>query len=185
MAQAAKRRRSQTSPQRTGGNLLSLVVIVVLIVVGFYYIFPAVTSGDWLWFSTQFDAEPQLITVIDRGERTEIGPSDPRFSALADAFNKSIVGGYRNASLGFSEETWDVVDRNGLLVEARYNEPVRLHIRGGFEPTNQLQILVDGKNIHTTEVLFRGNDADRSSIPLILDDIAPLKSELNRLGFNS
>ncbi len=185
MAQAVKRRRPQTSPQRTGGNLLSLLVTVVLIVIGFYYIFPAITSGDWLWFSTQFDAQPQLMTVIDRGERTEIGPADPRFPALADAFNKSITGGYRNASLGFSEETWEVVDRNGLLVEARYNEPVRLHIRGGFEPTNRLQILVNGENIHTTKVLFRSNEADWSSIPLILNDIAPLTSELNRLGFNN
>ncbi|MDP9316190.1 MAG: hypothetical protein M3R24_35940 [Chloroflexota bacterium] len=182
MTQAAKRRRNHTAPERAGGNLLSLLATVALIIVGFYYVFPAVTSGDWLWFSTRFDAQPRSITVINRGERTEIGPADPRFRALVAAFNASITGGYRNASLGFSDETWEVVDRNGLLVEAAYTEPVRLHIRGGFEPTNRLGILVSGKNIHTTQVLFRSNAADWSPLPLVLNDVAPLKSELTRQG---
>lgn len=185
MAQAVKRRKSQTSPQRTGSNLLSLMAIVVLLVAGFYYIFPALTSGDWLWFSTEFDAQPRMITVVDHGARTEIGPDDPRFPALADAFTKSITGGYRNASLGFSDETMEIVDRNGLLVEAVYAEPVRLHIRGGFNPTNRLRILVSGKNIHTTQVLFRSNEADWDRIPLIVNDIAPLEAELRRQGFGT
>ncbi len=185
MARAVKRRGTDRLPQRTGGNLLSLLAIVVLIVVGFYYIFPAITSGDWLWFSTEFNAQPQLITVVNRGARTEIGPADPRFPGLVAAFNASITGGYRNASLGFSDETWNIVDRNGLLVEAAYSEPVRLHLRGGFEPTNRLRILVSGKNIHTTQLLFRSNEADWSSIPLILNDVAPLKSELARQGLGN
>ncbi len=185
MAQALKRRRGQTSPQRAGSNLLSLVVIVVLLVAGFYYIFPAITSGDWLWFSSKFDAQPRLITVVDRGERTEIGPADPRFPALVDAFTKSITGGYHNASFGFSDETMKIVDQNGLLVEAVYAEPVRLHIRGGFNPTNRLRILVSGKNIHTTQVLFRSNGADWDRIPLIVNDVAPLEAELRRQGFGT
>lgn len=185
MAQALKRRRGQTSPQPAGSNLLSLVAIVVLLVVGFYYIFPAITSGDWLWFSTEFDAQPRLITVVDRGARTEIGPADPRFPALVDAFNQSITGGYRHASFGFSDETRKIVDRNGLLVEAVYPQPVRLHIRGGFEPTTRLRILISGKNIHTTKVLFRSNQADWDPIPLIVNDVAPLEAELRRQGFGT
>lgn len=185
MAQAVKRRRTDKTPQQAGGNLLSLLVVVVLIVAGFYYIFPAVTSGDWLWFSTEFNAQPRLITVVNRGERTEIDPADPRFPALVDAFNTSITGGYRNAALGFSDETWKIVNQNGLLVEAAYAEPVRLHIRGGFEPTSRLQILVNGENIHTTQVLFRSNETDWSSIPLILNDVAPLEAELGRQGFSN
>ncbi len=185
MTQAVKRRRAEAPPRRAGDNLLSLLATVMLLVLGFYYIFPAITSGDWLWFSTEFDAQPRLITVVDRGERTEIGPADPRFPALVDAFTKSITGGYRNASFGLSDETRRVVDRNGLLVEAVFSEPVRLHIRGGFQPTNRLRILVSGKNIHTTQVLFRGNEADWDPIPYIVNDVTPLQAELSRQGFGT
>ena len=185
MAQAVKRRRPKTSPQPAGGSLLSLLAIIVLLVGGFYYIFPAITSGDLLWFSTQFDAEPRLMTVIDRGQRIEIEPSDPRFQALVDAFNTSITRGYRSASMGFSEETRKLVDQNGLLVEALYAEPVRLHVRGGFTPTKRLQILVSGNNIHTTQALFRSNEANWDPIPLILSDLSPLKAELTRQGFDT
>lgn len=185
MAQAVKRRHERERARRSGSNVLSLLVVVVLLLGGVGYLFPALTSGDWLWFSTTFDAQPRQITVIDRGQRTTIAPSDARFAALAAAFNESITRGYRAGSLGFSEATQQVIDRNGLLVEMEYAEPVKLHLRGGFEPTTRLRLLVSGKDIHTTQALFRSGAQDWDTIPTLLNDVAPLQQVLSSQGFGA
>lgn len=186
MARTSSRRstaRTQTQPGYR--NLLSLFVIVALTLGSFFYIFTALTSSDWRWFDRSFDVQPQRIVVIDRGQRTELDPSDPMFAALAAAFNQTISQGYRYADLGFSRPTWELVEREGLLVETSYVQPVRLHINGGFQPTNQLLLLVSGEKIHTTQVLFRRNSDDWDPMPLIVNTVEPLKSELEHLGFGA
>jgi hypothetical protein len=185
MARVSKRSSSQARSQFSIGNLLGLFVMVALMVGAFFYSFVALTSGDWRWFDTSFEAMPQRIAIIDRGQRTELDPSDSRFAPLAAAFNQTIEQGYRHASLGFSRETWADVDREGLLVETSYVQPVQLHIHGGFHPTNRLLLLIDGKNLHTTQVLFRRNPNDWDPIPLIVNTVEPLKGELQRLGFGA
>lgn len=185
MTQALKRRNESTA--RAGGNVVTLLVVVAAALALFYYGFPALTSRDLLWFSTTFDEQPRTITVIDRGQRTEISPDDPRFAGLVDAFNRTIESGYRAADSGVSEATWEQIDQNGLLVEATYAEPVRLHIRGGFEPTRRLMILIGGgNNLYISERLFRGNDSDTNpwSLPLVLTDTAPLRAALERQGYS-
>lgn len=185
MTQAIKRRSTQHQPQRAGANVLSLVLVIVFLLGGFWYAFPALTSGDWLWFSSSFDARPVQLAVVDRGRRTEIGPDDPRFGPLVDAFNQSIRRGYRWGAFGFSPETWQVVDRNGLLVETTYPQPIKLHIRGGFTPTTRLRLLVSGKDIHTTQVLFRSNANDWDPIPIVVNDVTPLQTTLAQQGFGT
>jgi hypothetical protein len=182
MARTIKHSKSQPRTQFSIGNLLSLFVIIVLVFGSFYYFYTALISGDWLWFQTSFDEQPRHIAIIDRGQRTELEPTDPQFAPIAAAFNETIRQGYRHAALGFSEETWKVVDRNGLLVEMTYAEPVQLHIHGGFAPTKQLLLLIDGKNIHTTQALFRSNPGGWDPIPLLVTTVEPLKSELMRRG---
>ncbi|HEX6288100.1 MAG TPA: hypothetical protein VFZ66_02870 [Herpetosiphonaceae bacterium] len=182
MARAAKRSTTQPQNRFSLGNLLSLIAILALGIVLFYYLYAALISDDWLWFRSSFDAQPRQIAIVDRGQRTELDPSNPAFAPIAAAFNETIQQGYRHAALGFSDETWKVVERNGLLVEMTYAEPVRLHIYGGFAPTKQLRLLLGGKNIHTTQVLFRSNPNGWDSIPLIVNTVEPLKRELSRLG---
>lgn len=184
MAQALKRRKPH-APSRVGGNILSLLLIVVGGLALAYYLLPVIMSGDLLWFSTAFDARPRQLTIIDRGQRTPIDPSDPRFAPLVEAFNQSITGGYRIASLGFSDATWAVVDRNGLLVEAEYAEPVKLHSRSGFEPTRKLLMLISGKDIHTTQLLFRSNAGKIDPTPMIINNVEPLQRLLTREGFGT
>lgn len=184
MAQVAKRRRHE-APARTGSNIMSMLVIVLGVLGLGYYLLPAIMSGDPLWFSTSFDARPRQITVIDRGQRTTIAPSDPRFAPLVDAFNQTITQGHRPSSLGFSQATWDVVDRNGLLVEAVYAAPVKIHSRGGFEPTQRLVLLISGKDIHTTKVLFRSNPDAIDPIPLLVNTVEPLQRVLAQQGFGT
>jgi hypothetical protein len=183
MARTIKRSKVEPRARFGIGNLLGLFAIVALVFGSFYYLYTALISQDWLWFQTSFDEQPRYIAIIDRGQRTELEPTDPQFAPLVAAFNETIRQGYRHAALGFSEETWKDVDRNGLLVEMTYTEPVQLHIHGGFAPTKRLLLLIGGKGIHTTEVLFRSNPDGWDSIPLIVNTVEPLKSELIRHGF--
>lgn len=186
MAQTRKQRsRSQAKSRFSLGNLLGLFLIVGLMVSVSIYSFISLTSGDWLWFDTSFDAQPQSIVIIDRGQRTELDPSNPMFAPIAAAFNQTIEQGYRHAALGFSQATWENVNRHGLMVETSYIQPVRLHINGGFQPTHQLLLLIDGENLHTTKVLFRRNPDDWDPIPLIVNSVEPLKSEIERFGFGA
>lgn len=181
MTSQAKRRKPQ-GQQRAGGNILSLVGMLVLLIGGAYYLFPALTSSDPLWFSSNFTARPSAMAVVDRGQRVELRPDDPRFDEIVDAFNRSLQQGYHYASFGFSDETWDVVDRNGFANEATYAEPVRLHVRGGFEPTQRLLLVIGGENLHASRVLFRGNNRAWDRTPIQVETIEPLEQVLERHG---
>ena len=182
---SSKKRRAPSGQQRAGGNILSLLVMLIALIGGAYYLLPAVMSGDPLWFSTDFSARPRTLAVIDRGQRLELQPNDPRFNEIVDAFNGSLKRGYGYADFGFSPETWALVDRNGLVIEATYAEPIRLHTRGGFQPTQQLLLVVGGEDLHATRVLFRGNNQTRGGTPIQVNNIEPLEQVLERHGFRS
>lgn len=184
MSKTSKRRTAR-GQQRAGGNILSLVLILVGLLGGFYYLLPAVTSNDLLWFSTDFSARPRALVVVDRGQRVELEPGDPRFNEIVDAFNASLKRGYQYADFGFSPQTWAVVDRNGLVIEATYAEPVRLHARGGFQPTQELLLVVGGEDLHAERVLFRGNTETRGGTPIQVNNLEPLEQVLERHGFRS
>jgi hypothetical protein len=183
MARTLKGSKPQPRSHFGIGNLLGLIVIIGVTVGLFYYLYAALISEDWLWFQTSFDEQPRQIAVVDRGQRTELDPSDSRFAPIAAAFNTTIQQGYRHANLGFSTETRQLIEQHGLLVETTYVQPVRLHISGGFAPTNRLRLLVSGEGIHTTQVLFRSNPDGWDGIPLIVNTVEPLKNELARFGF--
>jgi hypothetical protein len=185
MARTFKGTQARQRSQFSIGNLLGLILIITLTFGLFYYGYTALISRDWLWFQTSFDEQPRRIAIVDQGQRTELDPSDPRFAPIAAAFNTTIEGGYRHANLGFSRESWQDMEQQGLFVETTYMQPVRLHITGGFAPTNRLRLLLSGQNIHTTQTLFRSNPDGWDSIPLIVTTVEPLKSELARFGFGA
>ena len=185
MARTLKRAQAQRRSLFGIGNLLGLILIIVATFGLFYYVYAALIARDWLWFQTSFDEQPRQIAIVDHGQRTELDPSDPRFAPIAAAFNTTIEGGYRHANLGFSRETWQDMEQQGLFVETTYTQPVRIHITGGFAPTNRLRLLLSGHNIHTTQTLFRSNPDGWDSIPLIVNTVEPLKSELARFGFGA
>lgn len=181
MNNAVSQSRGKARTVRAGGNVLSAFLIAILMLAGGYYLLRTMTTGDPLWFRTDFDAQPRLIIIHDRGELIEIGPTDPRFAPIADAFNRSIERGYDFASMGFSDPTWDRAEQVGLMVETNYSEPVRLH--GNFVPTRRMRILIDGENIHRTGVLFRSNENDWQRSPWQLHDISLLEQTIRQYGF--
>ncbi len=182
MAQTLERPKKRSQTQSAGGNLLSLLVILVLVLGGFFYLFRVLTTSDWLWFSSRFDAQPSQIVVVNRGQPTQILPGDPRFAAITDAFNRSISSGYHDSGMGFSDPTWAQLEQDGLYVDTIYAEPVRLH--GNFEPTTRMRLLVRGDNMHRTKVLFRSNEAEWSRTPYSLNTVEPLQQVLERYGFS-
>ena len=181
MADTLKRRKRSAADRRVGGNIFGLLLVLAASLALFFYGYRALTTSDLLWFNSAFDATPRQLTIIDHGQRTQISPLDPRFIDLVNAFNASISDGYHNTSTGFSQETWKLLDREALLVEATYAEPVKLH--GKYEPSKQLLMLVSG-NVHTTQVLFSHDANGWVPIPVVVDNIEPIKSALSRYGFH-
>ena len=176
VSRTPKRRRSA----RAGGGVLGAFVIALLMFAGAYYAMQLITTGDPLWFRTDFDAQPRHVVIQRRGVRTDIPPTDARFAPLVDAFNRSIERGYWSASMGFSDPTWALVEANGVIVETQYSEPVRLH--GNFVPTTRMRVLLSGEQIHTTELLFRSNGDEWDRSPLRLKDVSLLAQAVQRAG---
>lgn len=184
MAQTLKqRRRKQTRPNSPGRNLAFLALAVLGSLGAIYYVFPAITSGDWRWFSTEFSEQPREIAIVDRGQRTVLTAGDPRFAPLVSAFNQSIERGYRSRSGGMSDETRARMEQNGLYVEASYAEPVSLHLRGGFYPTRKLRIVIGGKDLYLNEALFRTNPNGLDPLYLMMTTTEPLQQALGQLGY--
>ncbi len=170
-------------PVRAGGNVLGLLLALALTLGALFYIFNAATSGDWLWFSTSFDARPIEIVVTDRGQRTLLGPQEPRFEPLAQALNESIRQGYFSSSISYSAPTWDLIGREALVVEATYLQPAVLH--GGYGESKRLVLVVSGEQVHTTQLMYWMDDANPALIPVKLKSVAPLEQALAREGFGN
>ncbi|HEU4323012.1 MAG TPA: hypothetical protein VFS21_07650 [Roseiflexaceae bacterium] len=168
-------------PARAGGNVLGLLLTLALTLGALFYIFNAATSGDWLWFSTSFDARPIQLTVTDRGQHTQLGPDEPRFEPLVQALNESIEQGYFSSSISYSQPTWELIGREALMVEATYLQPAELH--GGYGESKRLLLVVSGEGIHTTQLMYWMDDANPSMIPVKLKSVAPLEQALARQGF--
>jgi hypothetical protein len=176
MQQAIRRR----GDQRAGGNILGLILMTVLVFGGFVYTYRVLTTGDWLWWSSSFNATPRQLAIIDRGERTELHPSDPLFHELAGAMNEAISRGYHYGGFGVSDITWQRMEADGVMIEATYAEPVKL--RGGVQPTRRLLLLIGGRNLWTEQILFRSNDGDWDRIPLRVSTVEPVRDVLARAG---
>ena len=95
MAQAVRRanRRAQ-SEQPSLSSLLSLIVIVVLLLGGFVYLFRALTTSDWLWFMSDFDAQPSRIVALDtpQGLKRMIGARNGGGAASMEDVFMTLTG---------------------------------------------------------------------------------------------
>jgi hypothetical protein len=179
------RPRSATTAHRVHWNMIGFSVIMLAVPAVLYYVFVAIFSGDLLWVSTQFDAQPREITIIDRSRRTIIGPTDARFAPIVDGFNRSIRLGYQRSSSTFTPAARVEVEQHGLLVEATYAEPVRLHIVGGAIPTKRFLMLVECRECNQQQLLFTHPTTTFEMFPLRLDTLEPLRMVLHRYGFGS
>ncbi|GAB4210544.1 MAG: hypothetical protein OHK0022_43710 [Roseiflexaceae bacterium] len=177
----ARKRTGLEEPARAGGNVLGLFLALVLTLGSLYYIFNVATSGDWMWFSSSFNARPLQLTVTDHGQQTLLGPADPRFEPLVQALNESIQQGYFSSSISYSPPTWELVGREALVVEATYLQPVLLH--GGYGSSKRLVLVVSGEKIHTTQLMFWMEDANPSLLPVKLKSVAAIKQALAQQGF--
>ncbi|WP_026369757.1 hypothetical protein [Kallotenue papyrolyticum] len=161
-------------------RLTGLLLVIVLVFGGFVYAYRTVVTGDPLWWSSSFAAQPRQLMVIDRGRPLTLAPGDPRFASLVSAFNATISEGYFFGDFGFSDHSWQQLERQGVLVEAVYAAPVRLH--GGVAPTQRLRMLVGGDDLWRSRLLFRSHSDAWDRIPLQLHTTAPMRAALERIG---
>ncbi len=177
MTQALRRR---SGSDTAGTNVVGMILVTILVFGGFVYLFRVLTTGDLLWFSSAFNEQPRQLAIINRGERTEISPSDPFFHELAAAMNESISRGYHYGGFGVSDVTWEQIERHGVLIEATYAGPVRL--RGGVQPTERLLLLIGGDGLWTSQILFRADKQNWDRIPLRVSTVEPVREALERRG---
>jgi hypothetical protein len=136
------------------------VIIVVLVLVVAVYAIISLATGDWMWFSANFDETPNSILVHCYGQTTEISPGTFEFSALTEIVNESMSGRKRWDSLSLSEVTYQEYQTNPQMkaIEIFYPEPVRVHTANRFfSNVNNLIIPLEGRHAQTNPVFGRNN----------------------------
>ncbi|GAC1543154.1 MAG: hypothetical protein NVS4B8_08380 [Herpetosiphon sp.] len=177
MAMLGKQRTTkQTSAGQGIGNLL---LVLMVLIGGAYGLWPVVTTGDPLWWRSEFTGQATEIIVHDHGALQSNLPGSERFDTLNRGVDAALSQGIRAMAMGFSQVTWDEMLQHGVVVEVAYATPIRIHNRSPFFPTRRLMLLLSGEELHTTGVLFRQNsDGTWDTLPFGVNRIDLLAASI-------
>jgi hypothetical protein len=163
----------------TTRHLLGVGVWILFSFSCFFYLFAAIVTGDVLWFRpSPFAAQPAQFTVVKQGQERVIRAGDPQFTALRDAFNATINQGYEGTTIGFSDVTWDELQRNSYYIDATYAQPVLLERQG--VPAYRLRVLIDGAPPETAGLLFTHGSQAWARTPQRLTTVDPIVQVLKQ-----
>jgi hypothetical protein len=148
-------------------TLLPAVLVAVLVVLLFIWGGTAVAVDDALWFLSRFSADASYIDLYWDGEQVRLQPGSAGYALFNKALHEDLsrVRAYPKGA-GLSEETLENLRAEGRLVEAHYAEPVRVHSRYRFSPSQVFYIPLNGHHASYNRVFNAGQ-----GVPLELADI--------------
>jgi hypothetical protein len=171
----------QTDKVRTNIRGMLLAVVGFLIVA--YYGATALSTRDFLWFTSGFDDRPVRMIVYHDGQRTELTSSQPAFGELADAVVASLNTGVDYASgIGFSQGSLDDAYNMFVTLEVFFAGPVRLHASFGTGNPTQMLFPLTGRHSDRPLVLLGKNGMYFANAP-ILKTVQPIRSALGKQGY--
>jgi hypothetical protein len=135
--------------------------MAILVLVPIVYLIIAMNTGDLLWISPVFDAQPRAIMVHCFGEDIGLNEGTPRFEELTDLVNQTLSGSKRWDSLSLSEVTYQDYQSHPLMMvlELSYDEPFRVHSPYKFfSRVDSIIIPLEGRHAITNAVFGRRGD---------------------------
>lgn len=146
--------------ERKNPSIRNLIIIVVAALVLIIYAIMTITTGDLLWFSSNFNETAYAVVLHCRGETVNIDQGSFDFSKLNSIMNESMSGRKRWDSLTMSEGTYQDYQTNPqmVVVEFFYRDPVRVHSTYSYySDVNNLVVPIEGRHAETNAV-FGQND---------------------------
>lgn len=146
--------------------LLVLISIVLLIV----WSWTAMTVEDALWFLPVFSADASYIDLYWDGEQVRLWPDSAGYVLLNEALHEDLphVRSYP-AGAGLSDAMLERLRTEERLAEVHYAEPVRVHSRYRFIPSQVFYIPLSGHHASYNRVFNAGR-----GVPLELQDIGAI-----------
>jgi hypothetical protein len=137
---------------------LKLAGFAILVIAPIIYFVIALNTGDLLWISPVFDAQPSAIYIHCFGSDLSLKPGSPEFTGLTNLVNEALSGRKRWDSLSLSEQTYqEYQDHPDMLVlEFLYPEPMRVHSPYKyFSNVDTVIIPLQGRHAQTNAVFGR------------------------------
>lgn len=156
----------------------------ILVIVPLIYLIIAMNTGDLLWASPVFNAEPQAIRVRCYGRETAIQPGTPEFAGVTGLVNEALSGRKRWDSLTLSDETYQEYLTNPAMMSVELNYPAPFRIHSPYKYYSSIDSIIiplDGRHAATNAVFGRhGNLAAAGSFHV--ETTAPLVDYLADQG---
>jgi hypothetical protein len=130
----------------------------ILVIAPLIYLIIALNTGDLLWASPVFDAQPNSIYIHCFGSDVSLQPGSPEFTGLTNIVNEALSGRKRWDSLSLSEQTYqDYQDHPDMMVlELLYAQPLRVHSAYKFfSKVDTVIIPLEGRHAQTNAVFGR------------------------------
>lgn len=158
--------------------------MAVLVLAPLIYGIIALNTGDLLWVSPVFSAEPQAIVIHCYGNDVPLEPGTPDFVALTDLMNETLSGSKRWDSLSLSEVTYQDY-RNSpqmMTLELFYASPFRVHSPYKyFSNVDAIIIPLEGRHALSKAVFGRRGELPAAG-SFHVDTTAPLGEYLAEQG---
>ena len=138
-----------------------MVGVSLLFLIPFIYAVIAMNTGDLLWISPIFNAQPNTIMIHCFGEDVPLEPGTEHFVQVTNLVNRALSGKKRWDSLSLSEATYQDYQENPqmMVLDLFYNETIRVHSRYKFfSHINEIIIPLVGRHAQTNAIFGRWLD---------------------------
>jgi hypothetical protein len=160
-----------TRPQPRVAPFLGVTITILLLL---FYGVLAIATRDPLWFWPRFDARPERMVITYHGRELTVEPSHPRYERLVQVLNRTLSGVDRWEDLGLSTASLaEYRAGQGVIIEAFYPRPQRIHSRFAFGTFRHLLLPLEGTHAHR-RVVFAGSEGTFRSGALALKDTTAL-----------
>jgi len=158
--------------------------MAVLVLAPLIYGIIALNTGDPLWVSPVFSAEPGAIVIHCYGNDVPLEPGTPDFNALTDLVNESLSGRKRWDPLSLSEATYQDYRNSPQMIalELFYASPLRVHSQYKyFSNVDAIIIPLEGRHALSMAIFGRRGELPAAG-SFHVETIAPLGEYLAEQG---
>ncbi len=173
--------------QPSSPSILKMAGVSLLFLIPLIYGIIAMNTGDLLWISPVFNAQPKTILIHCYGEDITLEPGTQHFVQVTDLVNSALSGRKRWDSLSLSDVTYQDYqnDPKMMVLDLFYKETVRVHSRYKFfSHVNELIIPLEGRHAETKAIFGRWLDNPAAG-SFHVETTAPLVQYLTSQGLCS
>lgn len=173
--------------QPSSPSIIKMVGVSLLFLIPLIYILIAMNTGDLLWISPVFNAQPKTIVIHCFGEDVPLEPGTEHFTQVTDLVNRAMSGRKNWDSISLSEVTYQEYQNSPtmMVLDLFYDGTIRVHSRYQFfSHVDELIIPLVGRHAQTNAVFGRWMDRPEAG-SFHVETTAPLVQYLASQGLCS